>query len=158
MSDTKTYGRGTIILRQGEPGDCMYVVQSGRVGIFQDYGQPQEKKIAELMSGEYFGEMSLLDHEPRSATAVVLDSDTMLTTVTEETFLSFFKENPAKVLMLAQQMCHRLRRTTEDYVEACKTVYESVEADKTGAPKSEGLLERIGKLCTAYLNFVRKGD
>ena len=155
MSDTKVYKRGTVMLRQGDPGDCMYVVQSGRVGIFENYGQPQDKKIAELMSGEYFGEMSLLDHEPRSATAVVLE-EAMITTVTEETFLSFFKENPAKVLMIAQQMSHRLRRTTQDYIEACKTVYDTVEAEKAGRQKDENLMKRIAKLCAAHL-VSRKG-
>ena len=44
----KSFGKGAVIFRQGDAGDCMYDIQSGRVGIFDHYGEPDEKKIAEL--------------------------------------------------------------------------------------------------------------
>ncbi len=157
MMDTRVYGRGTVLFRQGDPGDCMYCVENGKVGVFDDYGGPNEKKIADLMTNDLFGEMGLLDHAPRSATVVVLDDAAMITTISEDDFNAFFKENPAMILMLAQQMSHRLRRTTEDYVNACRTVYETVESEKNGAARSEGLLARIAKLCQDYLGFAKEG-
>ena len=156
MMDTRVYEQGTVLFRQGDPGDCMYCVENGKVGVFDDYGGPNEQKIADLFSNDLFGEMSLLDHAPRSATVVVLEGQAMITKISEADFYDFFKKNPAQVLMLAQQMCHRLRRTTEDYVNACRTVYETVEAEKTGSARSEGLLARIAKLCQDYLGFAKE--
>ena len=47
-------------------------------------------------------------------------------------------------------MCHNLRKTTNSYIEACHTVYDTVEVKKSGAKKSKSLLDRINKLCEFY--------
>lgn len=151
--DLKTFDRKNIIFRQGDPGDCMYDIQQGRVGIFLNYGEKNEKKITELFPGQLFGEMGLLDHAPRSATAVALEDDTVLDTISEADFMAYFKEQPTKVLLLTEQMCNRLRRTTRDYMDACRTVYENAEVKKTGEKKSDALLARIAKFCERYKDF-----
>ena len=79
--------------------------------------------------------MGLLDHAPRSATVVALEENTTVTTITEEDFCAYYKENPSKVLEFVQQMCHRLRQTTNNYIEACHTVYDTVETKKSGKKK-----------------------
>ena len=83
MNNTKLYNPGSIICREGETGDCMYEVESGKVGVYHDYGGPDEKLIAELYSNKVFGEMGLLDHAPRSATVVALEENTTVTTISE---------------------------------------------------------------------------
>ena len=150
MNNTKLYTPGGIICREGEPGDCMYEVESGKVGVYHDYGGPDEKLIAELYSNKVFGEMGLLDHAPRSATVVALEENTTVTTISEEDFDAYFEENPVKVLEIVKQMCHNLRQTTNKYIEACHTVYDTVEVKKSGAKKSKSLLDRINKLCEFY--------
>jgi len=150
MNNTKLYSPGSIICREGEPGDCMYEVEFGKVGVYHDYGGPDEKLIAELYSNKVFGEMGLLDHAPRSATVVALEENTTVTTITEEDFCAYFEENPSKVLEIVKQMCHRLRQTTEKYIEACHTVYDTVETKKSGTKKSKSLLDRINELCEYY--------
>ena len=150
MNNTKLYTPGSIICREGEPGDCMYEVESGKVGVYHDYGGPDEKLIAELYSNTVFGEMGLLDHAPRSATVVALEDNTTVMTVTEEDFHAYFEENPVEVLEIVKQMCHNLRKTTNSYIEACHTVYDTVEVKKSGAKKSKSLLDRINKLCEFY--------
>ena len=150
MNNTKLYTTGSIICREGEPGDCMYEVESGKVGVYHDYGGPDEKLIAELYSNNVFGEMGLLDHAPRSATVVALEDNTTVMTVTEEDFHAYFEENPVEVLEIVKQMCHNLRKTTKSYIEACHTVYDTVEVKKSGAKKSKSLLDRINKLCEFY--------
>ena len=150
MNNTKLYTPGSIICREGEPGDCMYEVESGKVGVYHDYGGPDEKLIAELYSNNVFGEMGLLDHAPRSATVVALEDNTTVMTVTEEDFHAYFEENPVEVLEIVKQMCHNLRQTTNKYIEACHTVYDTVEVKKSGAKKSKSLLDRINKLCEFY--------
>ncbi len=155
MVETRMYSRGTVLFRQGEAGECMYQVETGSVGVYDHYGKEDERKLAELMSGEMFGEMSLLDGEPRSATVVVLEENTSITEIREADFADYITKNPAQGLVLAKQMSSRLRKTTRDYVEACRTVYETVEAEKTGAPKSESLLSRFRGLADAYLKSLR---
>ena len=150
MNNTKLYSPGSIICREGEPGDCMYEVEFGKVGVYHDYGGPDEKLIAELYSNKVFGEMGLLDHAPRSATVVALEENTTVTTIAEEDFRAYFEENPSKVLEIVKQMCHRLRQTTKNYIEACHTVYDPVETNKSGTKKSKSLLDRINELCEYY--------
>ena len=154
MSDIQTYRRGAVIFRQGDAGDCLYDILSGRIGIYYDYGTPQEKLLAELTADNYLGEMGLLDHAVRSATAVALEKDTSVKAVSEADFLGYFEQNPAKVLMLMQQMSNRLRATTEAYLEACRTVHETVEAEKDGRKKGSSLLDRIKKFCQFYSDVV----
>ncbi len=149
--NTKTYGKGAVIFRQGDPGDCMYRVQIGEVGVYSDYQKPEEKKVAALTAGQLFGEMSLLDQTVRSTTVVSLSEDTVLEVISEEDFGSLFEQSPDIVLELATQMCHRLRNTTREYVEACRTVSDTMETEKRGGVKSEGLMERIKKFCAVHL-------
>ena len=157
MDNTQTFSRGEIVFREGDAGDCMYELESGGVGIYHDYGGPNEKLVNTLYNTSrelmYFGEMGLLEHAPRSATVVALEDNTMLTRISEADFEAYFKKNSARLLDLMQQMCNRLRRTTQDYVEACHTAYDTVETEKIGADKDRGLLDRIDQLCAFYTNY-----
>ena len=151
--DIKSFDRDVIIFREGDPGDCMYSVEFGKVGIFSDYFSDNEKLIAELYPGQLFGEMGLLDHAPRSATAVALENGTVLSTISEQAFYEFFEKRPDMILEMMKQMCDRLRKTTKDYMEVCRTVYETAEAEKTGTKKSGQLQDRIRKFCELYRGF-----
>ena len=157
MNNTQAFSRGTVVFREGDPGDCMYELESGSVGVYHDYGGPDEKLISKLTNTDHdikvFGEMGLLEHAPRSATVVVLEDRTILTRISEADFAAYFEQNPPKVLDMMQQMCSRLRKTTRDYVEACRTVSETVEAEKTGGVKSRSLLDRLDQLCRFYTGF-----
>ena len=152
MNATKEFNRGSVIFREGDPGECMYEIQTGSVGVFRDYGGENETEIAKLFSGKIFGEMGLLEHAPRSATVVVLEDGTVLTKVTEKEFYDYFVDNPVAVLNVMQQMCSRLRKTTRDYVEACHTAFDAVEAEKSGR-KSKSLMARIKELCDYYSSY-----
>jgi len=58
-----------VIIRQGDPGDLFYLIRSGAVEVRVHDGN-QEKKVAELSEGQYFGEAALLTDEPRNATVI----------------------------------------------------------------------------------------
>lgn len=60
---------GTVIIRQGDPGELFYLIRSGSVDVLIDDGT-QERKVAELKEGQYFGEAALITDEPRNATIV----------------------------------------------------------------------------------------
>lgn len=128
--EIKNYKKGEIIFRQGDDAKTMFTVLWGRVGIFLDYGTGKEKKLAELEGEGFFGEMGLLDHEPRSATAVALAKDTRLLEFDEASLANIFQEKPAKVLMVMQGLSRRLRQLTHDYMEVCKTASELIGVEK----------------------------
>ena len=128
----------------------MFDIRRGKVGVFCDYGTPDEKKLTELRDGQFFGEMGLLCKAPRSATVVALEDDTQLIKIGETGFESFLAENPAKAFQIMQQLSERLRDTTDKYVDACRTVYEVVETEKAGKKRSDSLSERVMELFELY--------
>jgi small-conductance mechanosensitive channel len=69
------YGSGETIVRQGEPGQSMYIVVSGSVSVVLE---PSRDEVARIEAGGYFGEMSLLTGEPRSATVLAIDDVTVV--------------------------------------------------------------------------------
>ena len=127
--DTKVYDRGKVIFLEGDVGDCMYDVYMGKVGVYADYGTDQQRLLKEYFPDNYFGEMGLLDHAPRSATAVALEDNTCVGVITEESFGEFFRKNPARVLMIMQELSQNLRKRTNDYVEVCRAVFNQAEKE-----------------------------
>jgi CRP-like cAMP-binding protein len=69
---TQRYAAGTVILRQGEPGDTFYIVQSGIVTIWQKGAEGLDQKVDQKGPGQYFGEAALVSDRPRNATARAL--------------------------------------------------------------------------------------
>ena len=128
--DIKAFGKGDVIFREGDPSDCMYEVYTGKVGVYAAYGTPEQKLLMEYYQDHYFGEMGLLEKAPRSATAVALEDDTNVASITEENFSEFFEKNPANILVLMQRMCHNLRRRTDDFVSVCRSIKELSEKEE----------------------------
>jgi CRP-like cAMP-binding protein len=103
----KLYADGEAIVRQGEIGDCMYVVQSGKVQVVQ--ATPiGEQHLAYLETGDFFGEMSVFEKETRSATVRAVGEARVLK-VDKKTLLRRIKEDPLLAVNLLQTMSHRIR-------------------------------------------------
>jgi len=98
---------GEIIIRQGEQGNCMYVVQRGRVEVVQ-HSDRGEQHLAFLNPGDFFGEMSVFEKEARSAT-VKAAGEAMVLKVDKKTLLRRIKEDPLLAVNLLQTMSHRIR-------------------------------------------------
>ena len=152
---TKIYEKGEFIFKQGEYASCMYDICQGKVGIIANYGEDGEKTLTELGEGASFGEMGMLEAYPRSATAVALEDGTEVRVITTETFSSYFQNNSEKVYAIMTQMSRRIRALSNDYLEACRAVAETVEAEKTGTEKSSWLKKNLKKFCDAYDESVR---
>ena len=90
---TRTYGDGEAIVRQGDAGDTMFVVCSGRVAVVIE---PDRREVAAIERGGYFGEMSLLTGDPRTAT-VVARGEVVVLEVSAEIFRRLGVESPAAV-------------------------------------------------------------
>ena len=124
------YRKGQMVFWQGDPGDCMYSIRWGRVVVIANYGEMNEEKLAELGEGDFFGEMGLLDHAPRTATIISLENNTILHRIDEDEFEQFLRENPARVMDILQNLSHKLRATTRAYLKICRAVSESVGAQE----------------------------
>jgi CRP/FNR family transcriptional regulator len=103
----KLYGDGEEIVRQGEAGDCMYVIQAGRAEVVRSEAG-RESRLAVLQEGDVFGEMALFDREKRSATVRALGQVRALT-VDRKTFLRHVHEDPSLAFRILQKMSKRIR-------------------------------------------------
>ena len=129
----ETYNKGTIIIKDGEDGECMYDVHYGSVGIYVDYGKDSEKLVTKLGVNQFFGELGLVEDVRRSATAVVLEDGTTLEIIDFPSLLDIFKQNPPKFQMILEHLSYRLRKLTKDYLEACGIMYRIYESGYKGA-------------------------
>ncbi len=154
--DIRTFQKGDVIFRQGEQGECMYAIVSGTVGIYKEFETPYENKIAELGNGDFLGEMELVENMPRSATAVVLSESAELDRITDQNYLDFFTDNPVQVYLIMKQLSERLRETTKNYAEACRTVYETVKTAESGKEPDADLLSRQQRFCMAHERRMRE--
>ena len=93
QTSTRTFGDGEAIVRQGDAGTSMYVVCSGEVAVVLE---PHRDEVARIQRGGYFGEMSLLTGEPRSAT-VLARGETIVIEIDAELFRRMAAENPQGV-------------------------------------------------------------
>ena len=59
--ETKTFKKGEVIFKQGDLSDCMYDILWGEVGIYADYGTPEEKLLTTLETERFFGEMGMIE-------------------------------------------------------------------------------------------------
>ncbi len=98
---------GEIIVRQGEEGHCMYVVQEGQVEVLKENDGGQVH-LGTLSAGDFFGEMALVDHEVRSATVRAMGAARVLT-VDKKTFLRRVHEDPGLAFRIVQKMSRRIR-------------------------------------------------
>ena len=104
----KAYRDGDVVVRQGELGDCMYVVQQGKLEVV--VGEGSEKVlVAVLGPGEVFGEMALFTRELRSATVRSKGASTVLT-VDKRGFLKRVQEDPTLAFRILKKMSERIQR------------------------------------------------
>jgi CRP/FNR family cyclic AMP-dependent transcriptional regulator len=102
----------TVLFRAGDAGDAMYLIERGKVRICVHTKDGLEVTLAELGRGDFFGEMALLDGEPRSADAVVAE-DAKLALLSREHFLTFMRNTPEVALEMLTALANRLRHTDE---------------------------------------------
>ena len=105
----RLYKNGETIIKQGEEGDCVYVIQEGKVEIIDESGS-QEMKIAELGQAEFFGEMGLFDKDVRSCTVRAL-GDAKVMTIDKKNFYKTIQNDPSIAYRLLEKMSQRLRET-----------------------------------------------
>ena len=134
----------TLLFRQGDKGDAMYLIESGRVRISIRDDDRQEVTLAELAQGDFFGEMAIIDGRQRSADAHVIE-DARLGILSREAFLSFVRSNPDVALEMLSALTERLRRTDELLrSRVSRNVNEEEKARLTLADRAADLIAEFG--------------
>ena len=101
------YRDGEVIIKQGSTGDCLYVIQQGKVNVIREKGK-KEVLIAELGEKEFFGEMALFEKDVRSCT-VKAKGDTMVLTLDKKGLYKTIQTDPSLAFRLLEKMSNRLR-------------------------------------------------
>jgi CRP-like cAMP-binding protein len=108
----KTYNDGEVITRQGDVGDCMYVIQQGQVQVLveKDGVEPPLRIASE---GEFMGEMAIFDREERSATLRAVGEARVLT-IDKKNFLKRVHKDPSLAFRLVRTMSKRVRDLSDE--------------------------------------------
>jgi CRP-like cAMP-binding protein len=128
------YTAGEVLVRQGQPGDSFLIIDSGRVAV-----RVGDSQVAVLRAGDYFGEMSLLTGQPRSATVVAME-DTRVMVIDRECFESVLKANPE----IAEKLSEELERIeAENLARLQEQGVVDPKAEPTSAHSLLGRLKRL---------------
>lgn len=142
----KTAEAGSVIVSHEEPGDALFVIASGKVKVVLYGDTGREIILSILRDGDFFGEMALLDRQPRSANVVAVE-DSQLFGLDREAFQTHLTAHPTTALAVLAEMSRRLRHADEVIGNlALLDVYARVArvirdlAQKQGEPADGGLL------------------
>jgi CRP/FNR family cyclic AMP-dependent transcriptional regulator len=106
----KKLNPGEILFEEGDKGEVMYLIREGKIKITKGKGE-EEKVLAVLKEGDFFGEMAIIESAPRSASAIAATNVSLLV-IDKDTFRSKIKENPLIEYVL-ETLSRRLRAADE---------------------------------------------
>ena len=138
MPGDQSYTGGEYIFREGESAIYAYIVKSGTVEITK-HGAAGEQVLAELAPPTIFGEMALIDGNPRSAGAKA-KVDTVVTEVTEEAFLAYLRQNPEAAVRIMKNISENLRTSNQLVAK-----YEKAGADEDTSDSVQFVAEKIAQ-------------
>jgi CRP-like cAMP-binding protein len=142
----KQVDAGSVIVSEAEPGDQLFLIVEGKVKVVL-YGETGREIILSILrGGDFFGEMSLLDRQPRSANVVAVE-DSQLLGLERDAFQTHLTAHPSTALAILAEMSRRLRHADEVignlalldvYARVARTIRDL--AQKQGEPVDGGLL------------------
>ena len=109
----KRFKRGQILVEQGKKSDALFIVLTGRTRVLMTDNKGREVILATLKSGDYVGEMSLIDNEPHSA-SVVADQQVDVLVLGRDSFLRCLGENIEMAHSVMRVLVQRLRKASEN--------------------------------------------
>jgi len=118
---------GELLFRKGDPGRCMYVILEGRIQIYMESSDGQAAVLRVLESGQFLGEMALLDGGPRSANAMTVTPCEVFV-LERASFLNLITTYPELLTRLLSGLTERLRRTDERYLAQMAGVAQEASA------------------------------
>ncbi len=103
----RSYDSGEVIEKEGGSGVAFYLITNGSVEV-----RKAEKRVAKLGRGQFFGEMALIDKQPRSATVVATESGTKCLVMPVWSFQAAVENDPKVAMGVMKELARRLRETT----------------------------------------------
>jgi len=129
----RRFPKHKTIVEEGFSGDYMYVIQKGRVKVTKFSGDGREKILDMLDEGSFFGEMSLLDSAPRSASVTAM-TDVRILALARNDFMDVLSRSPGLALAVIRELTRRLREQDE---QASSLSYQRVKQ------RTQGLFVRL---------------
>jgi len=167
--DTVKIAKGSILFKEGDDGEHLYVIVEGKIKLGTSSGDGRENLLSILGPGEMFGELSLFDPGPRTSSATAV-TDAKVLSLSHGKVIPWLKQNPDVALQLLARLAQRLRRTNEAVGDL---VFSDVPGrvakalidlgDRFGKTSAEGLLvnhdltqEELAQLVGASRETVNK--
>jgi len=110
-SNTKTYPANTIIINEGDESNSFYIIKEGKVKVFVSDEDGKEVILNILEKDQYFGELALLDDQPRSA-SVITARKSILYVISKSDFIGFVKSEPVIAFNLIRSLTRQIRSLT----------------------------------------------
>jgi uncharacterized membrane protein len=140
----QTVKSGAAVFRTGDSGNSLCLIESGRVRITMTDELDKQITLAELAAGDFFGEIALIDGEPRTADAIAIE-DAQIAVLSREDFLSFVRSDTDVAMEMISAVSHRLRRTDELLRRrVSRNVNEEEDAQKTFAARMADMIAEFG--------------
>src|SRR6266511_3311107 len=114
-SQEMRFAAGREIFKEGDPGEGVYVVKSGQVVISAMVGAGKRHSFSRVLPGDFFGEMAVLDQQPRSACAAA-DTETEVYFVPRERMIELLTHSPDLCMTLLQEISRRIREFNQQYI------------------------------------------
>jgi transcriptional regulator with PAS, ATPase and Fis domain len=125
QSETRPFAAGSVMIEEGEPGEELFVLLEGRVGVRSALSEREQRTVGVREAGELVGEMALLDDLPRSA-SVVAEAPVRALRVPREAFLEAIAAQPAAILDLVRTLSRRLRESDAAAIELLRAKAETL--------------------------------
>lgn len=109
---TQQYPKNSILVYEGEEPDALYIIVSGRAKVYVSDEEGKELVLNSLSTGEFFGELALIDGAPRSATVMTTDKSTLIK-ISQRDFAKFMQETPGVAMNVLKELAHRVRGVNE---------------------------------------------
>jgi CRP/FNR family cyclic AMP-dependent transcriptional regulator len=109
----RRYQKSEIIFSESNPGKDMYIVYSGKVGLYAGDTSGYRKLLATVEAGDFFGEMALVDDSRRSATAMAEEDNTQLLVLDKSKFTYLLRHQPDFALVVMGKLCRNLREANK---------------------------------------------
>lgn len=144
--ELRRYAREEGIIQQGESGNTMFFIVSGKVKVVLSGGHKEGIVLSVLKEGEFFGELSLIDDEPRSCNIIAIEESSLFV-LTRNLFHNICKIHPEIIIKVLREMARRLRKADEKigtlafldvYGRTVQVLYEI--ANDTGNAVEDGIL------------------
>lgn len=113
LSTPKTFAKDEYVCYEGQPGEEMYIILKGSVGVFVTGAIGALNQVATIKSGDFFGEMAIFDNLPRSASCIALE-DTVTVAVNKDNLEEFIAFCPDMAKQILENMSGRIRKLDEE--------------------------------------------